>query len=297
MNTRENTPIFGAIAPTYFAKKISVIPLHYHDKIPIPTGWQLFHDQLPTPDVQAGWIQNYSNCNVGVVLGKQSNLMMIDIDTTDDAIQNLLLKLLPPSPWQRVGQKGMALAYQFTGIKNFKIKDSTGKMIVEALGTKNQLVLPPSVHPGTGLPYIANCNLLDVIDQLPVLPEQIESILRGALSDRARADRVHVVTGLVAGETPSTKAALASLRAVTEAAAVLVVAERGDDLVWMSLRNVPEVHLLAPDQLNTYDVLCSDDVVFTSGALEAFLAGPTKGKGAKAVATSTEAEAVASFAG
>jgi len=50
------------------------------------------------------------------------------------------------------------------------------------------------------------------------------------------------------------------------------------------------VHLIAPDQLNTYDVLCSDDVVFTSGALEAFLAGPTKGKGAKAVATESEAQ-------
>ena len=60
-----------------------------------------------------------------------------------------------------------------------------------------------------------------------------------------------------------------------------------------TLRNVPEVHLLSPDQLNTYDVLCSDDVVFTTGALDAFLAGPTKGKGAKAVATSTEALAEA----
>jgi len=113
--------------------------------------------------------------------------------------------------------------------------------------------------------------------------------LRGALSDRARADRVHVVTGLVDGETPSTKAALASLRTVTEAAAVLVVAERGDDLTWLSLRNAPEVHLLAPDQLNTYDVLINDDVVFTQAALEQFLSGPRKGASAKATATSTEA--------
>ncbi len=115
--------------------------------------------------------------------------------------------------------------------------------------------------------------------------------LRGALSDRARADRVHVVTGLVDGDTPSTKAALTSLRAVTEAAAVLLVAERGDDLTWLSLRNVPEVHLLAPDQLNTYDVLINDDVVFTQAALEQFLTGPRKGGSGKATATSTEAEA------
>ena len=117
--------------------------------------------------------------------------------------------------------------------------------------------------------------------------------LRGALSDRARADRVHVVTTLVDGETPSTKSALAALRAVTEAGAVLVVAERGDDLTWRSLRNATEVHLLAPDQLNTYDVLINDDVVFTQAALEQFLAGPRTGASAKATATSTEATAAA----
>jgi large subunit ribosomal protein L4 len=116
--------------------------------------------------------------------------------------------------------------------------------------------------------------------------------LRGALSDRARADRVHVVSSLVDGETPSTKSALTALRSVTEAAAVLVVAERTDDVTWLSLRNVPEVHLLSPDQLNTYDVLVNDDVVFTQAALEQFLAGPRAGGSAKATATSTEAEAV-----
>ena len=61
-------------------------------------------------------------------------------------------------------------------------------------------------------------------------------------------------------------------------------------MTWLSLRNVPTVHLLAADQLNAYDVLCSDAVVFTSEALEAFVAGAPKGKSVKAVATSTEAE-------
>jgi large subunit ribosomal protein L4 len=114
--------------------------------------------------------------------------------------------------------------------------------------------------------------------------------LRGALSDRARNDRVYVVSALVDGDTPSTKAAAATLAKVSGAKRVLVVAERNDELTWKSLRNVPSVHLLEPGQLNTYDVLVSDDVVFTQGALEAFLAGPVKGKSAKATATSTEAE-------
>jgi large subunit ribosomal protein L4 len=114
--------------------------------------------------------------------------------------------------------------------------------------------------------------------------------LRGALSDRARAGRVHVVTGFGIDEAPSTKAAVAVLRQLSGRKHVLVVVERADELAWKSLRNVEQVHLLVADQLNTYDVLVSDDVVFTQGALDAFLAGPTKGRGATAVATSSEAE-------
>lgn len=114
--------------------------------------------------------------------------------------------------------------------------------------------------------------------------------LRGALSDRARAGRVHVLASLVAGETPSTKVALAALAGVTAGRSALVVLERSDETAWKSLRNVADVHVIAVDQLNTYDVLVNDDTVFTSGALEAFLAGPAKGKSAKAVATESEAE-------
>jgi len=95
--------------------------------------------------------------------------------------------------------------------------------------------------------------------------------LRGALSDRARDGRLHVVESFVDGETPKTKAAMATLRAIAESRRVLVVLTREDDLGWLSLRNVPEVHLLAADQLNTYDVLVSDDVVFTKEALDEFL--------------------------
>jgi len=115
--------------------------------------------------------------------------------------------------------------------------------------------------------------------------------LRGALSDRARAGRVHVVKGIVAGETPSTKNALAALTGVTNGRSALVVLTRNDELAWKSLRNAAWVHVIAVDQLNTYDVLVNDDVVFTADALEAFLAGPAKGASAKAVATESEAAA------
>ncbi|GEL47489.1 50S ribosomal protein L4 [Cellulomonas hominis] len=114
--------------------------------------------------------------------------------------------------------------------------------------------------------------------------------LRGALSDRARAGRVHVVTGFGVDQAPSTKAAVSVLDTLSGRKHVLVVVERADELAWKSLRNVERVHLLVADQLNTYDVLVSDDVVFTQGALDTFLAGPAKGRGATAVATSSEVE-------
>jgi large subunit ribosomal protein L4 len=98
--------------------------------------------------------------------------------------------------------------------------------------------------------------------------------LRGALSDRARDGRVHVVDGFVAGETPSTKAALATLARATETERVLVVLGSTDEINWLSLRNVPTVHLLEAGQLNTYDVLVADEVVFTTDALEEFLGVP-----------------------
>jgi large subunit ribosomal protein L4 len=115
--------------------------------------------------------------------------------------------------------------------------------------------------------------------------------LRGALSDRARNGRIHVVSGLLEGDAPSTRSAVAVLAGLSERKHVLVVAQRSDEITWKSLRNASRVHLLVPDQLNTYDVLVSDDVVFTRGALDEFLAGPAKGRSAKGAATESEVEA------
>ena len=100
--------------------------------------------------------------------------------------------------------------------------------------------------------------------------------LRGALSDRARNDRIHVVDSIISADAPSTKAALAALVAISERSNFLGVLERTDSVTWLSLRNAPQVHIVAVDQLNTYDVLASDDVVFTKGAFDAFVSGAAK---------------------
>jgi large subunit ribosomal protein L4 len=98
--------------------------------------------------------------------------------------------------------------------------------------------------------------------------------LRGALSDRARDGHVHVVETFLTGEKPSTKAAMKAITSVTQARRVLAVLSSTDEINWLSLRNVPTVHLIEAGQLNTYDVLVADDVVFTTEALEEFLGVP-----------------------
>jgi large subunit ribosomal protein L4 len=122
--------------------------------------------------------------------------------------------------------------------------------------------------------------------------KMIAGALRSALSDRARNDRIHVVASLVEGEVPSTKSATSLLGQITEAKRVLVVALRDDQTTWRSLRNHEAVHLLDPGQLNTYDVLLNDEIVFVENALASFLDGRRPVRSATATATSTEAEAL-----
>ncbi|UCR88568.1 50S ribosomal protein L4 [Mycetocola spongiae] len=102
--------------------------------------------------------------------------------------------------------------------------------------------------------------------------KMIAAALRGALSDRARGERLHIVESLSLGETPSTKAAATYLDTIASTRHVLVVLERNDEISERSIRNIPEVHVITQDQLNAYDVLISDDIVFTKAAIEAFIA-------------------------
>ncbi|MEY4639336.1 MAG: hypothetical protein RLY13_334 [Actinomycetota bacterium] len=123
-------------------------------------------------------------------------------------------------------------------------------------------------------------------------PKKMKSAaVRGAVSDRARNGRLHVINEFAIGATPSTKAAASILATISQRRNVLVVLDRTDDLSYKSLRNIQGVHVLPVDQLNAYDILLSDDLVFTKAAIDAYIAGPAKGASAKAVATSSEVEA------
>jgi large subunit ribosomal protein L4 len=123
--------------------------------------------------------------------------------------------------------------------------------------------------------------------------------LRSALSDRARGGKLHVVSSLLDGDTPSTKSAFGALAKIATGRNILVVVNRTETATWKSLRNIDAVHVIAPDQLNTYDVLVSDDLVFTESALTEFVtskgeavtigAAPAAKKAAKKVAAKAAA--------
>jgi large subunit ribosomal protein L4 len=120
--------------------------------------------------------------------------------------------------------------------------------------------------------------------------KMIAAALRGALSDRARDGRIHVVDSLVSGDKPSTRSALTALTGlVADRANFLLVLERSDAVTWLSLRNAPQVHIVAVDQVNTYDVLASDDIVFTRGAYDAFVGGTASSSAAPATLVETPA--------
>ena len=108
--------------------------------------------------------------------------------------------------------------------------------------------------------------------------KMIAAALRGALSDRARGERLHVIDSLSVGNVPSTRAVEALLADIAPSKNVLIVLQREDEVSYKSVRNLSTVHVLPFDQLNAYDVLVSDDIVFTQGAYEAFVAWNTKAK-------------------
>lgn len=175
--------IFAENAPHYWAKGLPAIPLLKGQKRPAINRWQLFADTKPSQEEMDVWVDHFHDGNIGMPMGPSSGLVAIDIDTDDPKIIHVLNGLLPPTPWVRVGKKGMVKIYRFKGERTTRIKHGDGTMICEILSKGTQIVLPPSIHPETQRPYTANCNLYDVAHTLPELPLGIEDLIRGCLAD------------------------------------------------------------------------------------------------------------------
>ncbi|WP_043773605.1 bifunctional DNA primase/polymerase, partial [Roseivivax isoporae] len=172
--------IFANTAPAYWAAGLAVIPLIKGEKRPAIARWQNYSERLPDEEEKAAWLRTYPNANIGLVLGAASGVIAVDIDTTDPVAVKIIERVLPPSPWRRVGAKGSVRLYRYNGERTLRLQAADG-MVAEILSTGSQVVLPPSIHPDTQRPYTANIDLLSVLSDIPDLPLGVPELLRKEL--------------------------------------------------------------------------------------------------------------------
>lgn len=178
--------IFAETAPLYWGAGLPAIPLRVKHKAPVPNGWQIFCSQMPDASTQESWVRQYAHGNVGLPLGPQSGLVAVDLDTDDEKVTALIERLIPQTPWVRRGKKGAVYIFRSRPTdehRTFRIKDIEGKALVEFLAKGTQIVLPPSIHPDTQLPYTATGFLPDMLASIPYISKDIETIIRGGLSE------------------------------------------------------------------------------------------------------------------
>ena len=180
--------IFRTHAPKYFAAGINVIPLHQNSKRPLINAWSDFSDFEIPKEVHESWLAMPQNHNIGVVLGKHSNLGMLDIDYADDQLIEAIKSVLPKgyATWTRVGKKGCVWAFRYNPKvpRAFKLISKELGTLCEYLCSGQQVVLPPSIHPDTMKPYTSNTNLYEIVDQLPMIPDDLEEKLRNIIELR-----------------------------------------------------------------------------------------------------------------
>jgi predicted Zn-dependent protease len=183
------TFIYGTVAPRYLARGLPVVPAL--GKVVIPRNWQVWSDRLPEESVYRHWLE-IPWANIGLVLGPKSGVCAIDIDTDDPELIELVRSTLPHSPWCRVGRRGMALAYRWTGLPSMCCIESRTPSLFELyLCARGQILIPPSLHPLTGQPYRANRDLLDVLDDLPALSSNFAEMLTQELKAKGCAVRLY----------------------------------------------------------------------------------------------------------
>lgn len=173
--------IFSELAPKYWAAGLPAIPLQKASKSPVTAGWSKYATEEIPEEMKQSWLLQYPDGNIGLPLGQQSGLVAIDIDTDDPTVTNLLQGILPPTPWVRRGKKGAVWIYRWQQHKTARVRDAEGKSLLELLSGGTQIVLPGSIHPDTGQPYIANSNLWEILPQIPPLPRQAEILIRQGL--------------------------------------------------------------------------------------------------------------------
>lgn len=175
--------IFRDNAPRHWAAGLPVMPLQPKDKRPVLMNWSKYCVMMPSAEEQGAWLGEYPGGNMGMPLGPCSGLVGIDVDTEDPRVASLVASVCGYSPWTRRGKKGSVKIYLYSGERTFRIKDNNNNTILECLSQGAQIVLPPSIHPDTQMPYTADADLPDVVAQAVRLPDGVEVLLRQGLID------------------------------------------------------------------------------------------------------------------
>src|SRR4051794_29717722 len=151
---------FAAAAPPLWGAGVSVIPTVLGQKRPAEGDWTRHCYALPPPEGREAMLRNHAPCGVGAALGPASDLVAVDKDSDDPRVTAALDKLMPATPYVRVGRKGAVYLFRYGGQKTARIKEiGAAKPLVEILSAGTQVMLPPSIHPETMRPYTATADL------------------------------------------------------------------------------------------------------------------------------------------
>lgn len=182
----EATGPFAQHAQKYLERGYAVIPIVSGQKYPLVKEWSKYSGSLPSESEIENWIWMYPDASIGLVCGKASGAVAIDVDTEDPAQLQIIESILPPSPVRKKGKKGFTADYRYDGHKSEKLKlNGSPKPVVELMSDGNQTVLPPSPHPDVpeGYRWETPDTLLHVSGaELPELPRDILGRLHQALT-------------------------------------------------------------------------------------------------------------------
>lgn len=186
------TTIFRDQAPDLWAAGLPVIPLRPRSKSPCIKEWTRHCHTMPSHDVQALWVDQFPEGNVGLPLGPASGLVVLDIDGAPLAVVfELFAREGLKAAWKRVGQKGAALLFKYEGQPTQRFRTPDGAVSFELLSAGSQVVLPPSIHPATGLPYEADTNITEALKEAPRLPSGFLERLANAVGASTGPGRVN----------------------------------------------------------------------------------------------------------
>ena len=176
--------IFLQHANRYWQAGLPVFPLWPKKKEPLYAGWREYTVVMPPQHLRDHWREHNAASNIGLPLGPCSGISVIDIDTDEPTVIKAILKVLPKPLWVRKGKKGAVLGYKYNpALKTFRIRTVNNESIVEYLSEGTYVVLPPSIHPDTGKHYTENVALYSVKDQLAILQNNTEDLLRTSLKN------------------------------------------------------------------------------------------------------------------